>query len=230
MVIYKTTNLINGKQYIGKDKNNDPNYIGSGSNLKEAIKTYGKSAFKKEILEYCNNTHHLAEREEYWLNYYNAESNSDFYNKTNKAFGNSGMSEENKANIKQGLKNRKWNPEWGELSGKARQGIKHKKHASGEEHGNYNKPKSKKHKENMSIARKGTKLTEEWKQAIKNNRQKCINVKSKPIIQLDENNNIINEYKSMTDARNTTSIKGIKNVVTGLAKTAGGFIWKYKED
>ena len=34
----------------------------------------------------------------------------------------------------------------------------------------------------------------------------------------------------MTDARNTTNIKGIKNVVTGLAKTAGGFIWKYKED
>jgi group I intron endonuclease len=230
MIIYKTTNIINGKQYIGKDKNNDPYYMGSGSDLKKAIKKYGRSVFTKEIIEHCNSIDHLIERETYWLNYYDVENNPSFYNKTNKPFGNSGLSEKTKKKIKQKLKKRKWNPEWGVLSGKARQGIKHKSHVSGKEHGNYNKPKSKKHKENMSIARKGTKLTEEWKQAIKNNRQKCIDVKSKPIIQLDENNNIINEYKSMTDARNTTNIKGIKNVVTGLAKTAGGFIWKYKED
>ena len=30
MIIYKTTNLINGKIYIGKDEKNTPNYIGSG--------------------------------------------------------------------------------------------------------------------------------------------------------------------------------------------------------
>lgn len=38
----------------------------------------------------------------------------------------------------------------------------------------------------------------------------------------------IKEYKSITEARNMTGIKGIKNVVTGLAKTAGGFIWRFK--
>jgi hypothetical protein len=31
----------------------------------------------------------------------------------------------------------------------------------------------------------------------------------------------------MTEAKNKTNIKGIKNVVTGLAKTAGGYKWKY---
>ena len=60
--------------------------------------------FKKEIIEYCNNIDHLIERETYWLNYYDVENNSNFYNKTNKPFGNSGLSEETKKKIKHGLK------------------------------------------------------------------------------------------------------------------------------
>ena len=45
MVIYKTTNLINGKIYIGKDSNNNEHYIGSGVKLLKAIKKYGRSNF-----------------------------------------------------------------------------------------------------------------------------------------------------------------------------------------
>ena len=96
MVIYKTTNLITGCQYIGKDKNNNPKYLGSGSDLKKAINQFGKDSFKKEIIEYCDNNNHLIERELYWLNYYDVKNNPNFYNKTNKAFGNSGLSDENK--------------------------------------------------------------------------------------------------------------------------------------
>lgn len=50
--IYKTTNLINGKNYIGqhKGKPND-SYLGSGTVLNKAIKKYGRENFKKEILE-----------------------------------------------------------------------------------------------------------------------------------------------------------------------------------
>ena len=44
MIIYKTTNLINGKFYIGKDSKNDPNYLGSGKILKKAFKKYGIAA------------------------------------------------------------------------------------------------------------------------------------------------------------------------------------------
>lgn len=67
MIIYKTTNQINGRYYIGKNKTNDPNYLGSGKLLHQAFKKYGKENFVKEILEICNNEDHLNEREKYWI-------------------------------------------------------------------------------------------------------------------------------------------------------------------
>ena len=50
--IYKTTNLINDKTYIGQHKCNDvnDNYIGSGILLRRAVEKYGKDNFKKEII------------------------------------------------------------------------------------------------------------------------------------------------------------------------------------
>lgn len=51
--IYKTTNLITKKYYIGKHSSQNienDHYLGSGSLLKRAIKKYGKHNFKKQIL------------------------------------------------------------------------------------------------------------------------------------------------------------------------------------
>jgi group I intron endonuclease len=68
--VYKTTNLINNKIYIGQHKwtghEIDPKYLGSGKILKEAIKTYGKENFKCEILEWCESFDELNKRERYW--------------------------------------------------------------------------------------------------------------------------------------------------------------------
>jgi group I intron endonuclease len=71
-IIYKTTNLINGKFYIGQDLHNNPNYYGSGKALKLAIEKYGKENFLKETLEECDTKDLLNMREVYWIDKFDA--------------------------------------------------------------------------------------------------------------------------------------------------------------
>lgn len=49
MIIYKTTNLLNEKIYIGQDSNNDPKYLGSGihfSGISQVLRGKRKKAGK----------------------------------------------------------------------------------------------------------------------------------------------------------------------------------------
>ena len=68
-------NLINGKFYIGKDKYNNPNYLGSGKILKQALKKYGKINFIEEIIEECVDENYWLDREKYWIRYFDSIKN-----------------------------------------------------------------------------------------------------------------------------------------------------------
>jgi group I intron endonuclease len=63
-ILYQTTNLVNGKIYVGVHKVQDTwqskNYLGSGDNIKRAIEKYGRESFVRETLaqfDCCENAY-----------------------------------------------------------------------------------------------------------------------------------------------------------------------------
>ena len=67
---YQTKNLINGKTYIGihTTKNLDDGYMGSGLNLRRAIKKYGLDNFVKTILSFFDTMEEMVEEEKFLVN------------------------------------------------------------------------------------------------------------------------------------------------------------------
>lgn len=80
--IYLTVNLKNGKLYIGQKKSQTYcfRYHGSGTAITDAIKKYGKENFDTEVLEWCYSKEEMNNKEIYWINYYNAVEDPNFYN------------------------------------------------------------------------------------------------------------------------------------------------------
>lgn len=69
--IYKTTNILNNKIYIGKRKGKfNKNYLGSGKYLLNAVNKYGKSNFKVEVIEWCKDLDDQNQKEIYWISKY----------------------------------------------------------------------------------------------------------------------------------------------------------------
>lgn len=73
--VYLTTNLTNGKQYVGAHNGeiNDA-YLGSGNILYHAIIKYGRKNFKREILEICDTPEESFKLEEKYIKKYNTLS------------------------------------------------------------------------------------------------------------------------------------------------------------
>ena len=85
--VYITTNLVNGKQYIGERTCNkaDPNkdsYLGSGVLFKQKLIEYGKENFKKEILEFFVNKLDAFNAQEKYIKLYKTHVSQGGYNKS----------------------------------------------------------------------------------------------------------------------------------------------------
>jgi len=87
--IYKHTNKINGKSYIGKTKNKVDYRLnqhirssnnGSNNVFHRALRKYGIDNFETSILEDNISDENIDIREEYWIKYYNTFNNG--YNMT----------------------------------------------------------------------------------------------------------------------------------------------------
>ena len=82
--IYKTTNLINGMIYVGQHKAEkfSKKYIGSGVNIRRAVKKYGRDNFSVELLEWCCTQEDADSKERSWLKSFGLPNPSIGYNIT----------------------------------------------------------------------------------------------------------------------------------------------------
>ncbi len=80
--IYKTTNLYNGKIYVGQHKSSkfNPNYYVSGVRFTNVFNKYGKESFVCELLEKCYSEDELNEKEQYWISKLDATNRDIGYN------------------------------------------------------------------------------------------------------------------------------------------------------
>ena len=197
--IYLTINLINQKIYIGQTSIGKLSYIGSGVAIKKAIRKYGKDNFSKSILRTNIGS---VEELNFWEEYY-----IRLFNSRNSSVG---------YNITLGGDNGGW---------------KHTEEAIEKIRNRSNQEDNKKHiKEIQKIAaskRLGSKHSQESKYKIMNT--KFGNVREIEIC--DKNGNVLHICNFSTEAEKLTGVKqsGIKNNLCGLAKSAGGFIFKYKQ-
>lgn len=203
-IIYKTTNLQNGKIYVGKAKVNDQNYLGSGVILSQAIEKYGREYFKKEILEECDDNI-VDLREIFWIKELNSTDRNIGYNLTKGGTGGDTTSlHPNRVDIinKRGNSIKEWHKSLSE-SERATRGKKISESKKGKTNGHTGFKHSEESKK--LIQENQPKKTDEWKTAHANamakRKGKPFTQKYKPVI-ID---NI--EYPSVKHAMESLGIK-----------------------
>lgn len=111
--IYITTNMVNGRKYIGQKKFDNKGawktYLGSGTSLKQAVKMYGRENFSREIVMIAFSEKGLNLLEIEFIKNHDASESRDYYNIS---FGGEAFatgthhSEEARRSISQKLKGR----------------------------------------------------------------------------------------------------------------------------
>ena len=99
MVIYKVTNNINNKIYVGQKTGDISEYLGSGKLIQRAVKKYGKDNFSFEILETIADSSKLNERETFWIQKLKSYLRKIGYNISNTSFGGDTISRNPDRNI-----------------------------------------------------------------------------------------------------------------------------------
>ncbi|GJQ43785.1 MAG: hypothetical protein JETCAE03_32830 [Ignavibacteriaceae bacterium] len=184
MEIYKITNKINNKIYIGQTNislkkrlighikdNRKNNYFHN------AIKKYGQNNFIIEHIEYCQNQQELNEREKYWIKHYKSNNKNFGYNSTDggqwgavngkiisksllnsKKYKKSLKSKERSEKISNALKGTTLEQRFGKEKADEINAKKRRKMKG--------KKFTEEHKLKISIGNKGKKLTEEHRQIL----------------------------------------------------------------
>lgn len=179
--IYKTTNLINGKIYIGKHLATkfSLSYKGSGTILKQAFKKYGKENFKCELIAEANTEEELNNLEAYWIETLDSRNSKIGYNIVEGGLGTSGYhhSEEAKQKMSKAKSGRLLTEEWKSKIAKAGKCRTHSPETRQKiSNSNKGKKRSEEAKANM---RKGhqehpTVFTDDYRAKLKQSRAEAI--------------------------------------------------------
>ena len=81
--IYITTNLVNGKRYLGQkefNQNNWKTYLGSGIAFKKALEKYGEENFSRNIICICYSEEELNQIEYELSVFFDVVESNDWYN------------------------------------------------------------------------------------------------------------------------------------------------------
>lgn len=206
-IIYKCTNLVNGKIYIGQtikkleyriEKHYYEAFVKhSEFKFQRALRKYPRDKFIWEILCVGEDKLDLFDREKYFIKVFNSNSDSG-YNMTD-----GGETSNN-------------------LGRKASEETRKKLRQS---HLGY--IQTKQHRINQSISRKESHTRGEWVSCLKNKIGKDATA-SKSVIQYTKNGVKIKEWDCISDAQGSLKMLGssISNCLHGRSMTAGGYMWK----
>jgi group I intron endonuclease len=247
--IYKITNIINNKAYVGQTRKDDPykrwkghlsaiKYNNGCPILTAAFKKHGVENFKFEIIIICFDED-LCKYEKEYVKKYNTLA-PDGYNAVDGGemggmFKGKHHSDKTKAILREKSTNfynnnpdvKKQNIEKIKLSIK----MSEKWKKAVEEGKAYQNRKG--HIGHKVNAETKDKISNGLKKYYAENKElnKHINVgrPGRQVRQFDKDGNFIKEYKSITEGEKETGItrRNIQNSLSGYSKTAGGFIWKY---
>ena len=80
--IYITTNLINGKRYLGLKRFDKKwkGYLGSGKVFKQAVDKYGKENFRRDVVDIAYSENELNQKEYEYSIFFNVIESDDWYN------------------------------------------------------------------------------------------------------------------------------------------------------
>ena len=237
--VYKITNNINGKVYIGqtyhvKQRFYQHTHSSQNKHLHSAFEKYGIDNFTFEVL-FTGLTKEESDIEEIRLiaEYDSANSSKGYNHRLGGSRGKN--SPETKAKMSEAFKGRKMSAEAREKMSKARKGVKHSP-----EHTKHLNEGLKRYYETHDHPSKGKKWSEErkahYKECIKRGKESHRWNNGKPVAQIDpKTGNVVVVYACAMDAYRKTGISNsrIGDVCNGknpVRHTAGGFIWKYVND
>ena len=254
-VIYKATNIKNGKMYVGQTvnfnrrKNDHLNYARKGVEqaFYRAIRKYGEESFVWEIIDHAISEDELNQKEVYWidkLKSYTKSPDSHGYNMTKGGDGISGFNhrEESKAKMSKAKIGKTFSEEHRKNMSESHMGKytgeeNHMFGRFGEQHHLFGTNLSDETKKKISESKKGKLLSEEVKKKISeglknNDTSGKNNSMAKSVVQLSLNGEFIARYDTLLEAK--LSIDGDSSCISrcckGKVKTHKGFKWMYEED